>query len=201
MPELVEGVHYYCSPSTRKARSGNKVLLPEPSRRHTIDNRMQFQFNQTKTTKLLALAVAILVIALISVLWGKYSSEEKYAAVTLNPGIIYFGKLSRFPSLTLSDVWMLNKDSEGRPSLEPLKNSPWSPDGVLHLNRKQLISWSYLSNDSQIVQAIRASQVSSPQSGVPGLGTPPQDQGPLGGMNQGMPGRGMATSTPPRLPR
>ena len=147
----------------------------------------------------MALAVAVLVIALAAVLWGKFSKEEKYAAVTLNPGIIYFGKFSRFPSPILNDVWMLNKDAEGRPTLEPLKNAPWSPDGALHLNRKQIISWSYLKDDSQIVQTIRSSSLREPGMGAPNSGGPMSGQGGQGPF----PGGRTATSTPPfqGLPR
>jgi len=36
--------------------------------------------------------------------------ENPYYAVYLQTGDMYFGKLSRFPKLTLSDVWFLQRN-------------------------------------------------------------------------------------------
>jgi hypothetical protein len=113
--------------------------------------------------KLLISLIIILVVVLGFGIWlglklvnqNNPDQASNYAAVYLQSGDIYFGKLDWFPWPRLKNVWYFQKtvDSQNQVQLgiSPFKNLFWSPIDEIYLNPKQVIFWTYLKNSSQLV--------------------------------------------------
>ena len=120
-------------------------------------------------TILLGLVIA-LIVALGGVLyWQKGGFEEKYTAVYLNTGDIYFGKLSRFPRMTLSDVWFLQKGRNEQQgfALSKFEKAFWGPEDKMVINDETVIWTTELKGDSEIIKAIKNPQIA--EQGQPGV--------------------------------
>lgn len=124
----------------------------------------------TKANKILTGLVIVLAVALgVLVFWGRGGFEEKYSAVYLNTGDIYFGKLSRFPRMTLRDVWFLQKGSDAQQGfgLSKFEKAFWGPEDKMVLNDDTVIWVTELKDDSEVVKAIKNPQVTAaPQAGM-----------------------------------
>lgn len=119
----------------------------------------------SKVNKALLGLVIVLLIALAGVVyWQKGGFEEKYSAVYLNTGDIYFGKLSRFPRMTLHDVWFLQKGSDAQQGfgLSKFEKAFWGPSDEMTINDKNVIWVTELKADSEVIKAIKNPQVMSP---------------------------------------
>jgi len=117
-----------------------------------------------KTNKVLVGLVVVLAVALGAVLyWQRVGFETRYSAVYLNTGDIYFGKLSRFPRMTLRDVWFLQKEGEGQGvALSKFENAFWGPKDKMVINEESIIWTTELMEDSEVVRAIK-----NPKSAAP----------------------------------
>ncbi len=72
----------------------------------------------TKVDKLLLGLVVVLAVGLVAVLpRNKPSAQQDHYAVAMNSGELFFGKLHRFPRLSLSDVWLPQRAAEGQKGL------------------------------------------------------------------------------------
>lgn len=121
--------------------------------------------HMSKVNSILLVLVIVLVVALGGVLyWQKGGFEEKYSAVYLNTGDIYFGKLSRFPRMTLSDVWFLQKGSDAQQGfgLSKFEKAFWGPEDKMSINDENVIWVTELKTDSEVVQAIKNPQLMAP---------------------------------------
>ena len=103
----------------------------------------------------------VIVIILLSVRYGigPFKKSVEYYAVSLVSGDLYFGKLSQWPSLTLSDVWFIQRDinatSTPALSLNKFTNVFWGPEDKIKLNRDNILMITKLRPDSQVVQTIK----------------------------------------------
>lgn len=126
--------------------------------------------HMSKVNTILLGLVIILIVALGGTLyWQKGGFEERYSAVYLNTGDIYFGKLSRFPRMTLRDVWFLQKgnDAQSGFGLSKFENAFWGPQDELIVNDESVIWVTELKTDSEVVQAIKNPQLrASAQAGA-----------------------------------
>lgn len=125
--------------------------------------------HMSKTNRILLVLVIVLAAALGAVLyWQKMGIEEKYSAVYLNTGDIYFGKLSRFPRMTLRDVWFLQKESEAQGfALSKFENAFWAPRDKMIFNEENVVWVTELAEDSEVVRAIKNPQSVAPtQTGM-----------------------------------
>ncbi len=134
----------------------------------------------------IVLAFIVLVFAGLGVWVGSHLNQQnptgasEYSAVYLSTGDIYYGILSWFPQPHLTNVWFLQRstDQNNQPQvgLTQLSRAFWGPVDEVYLNPKQIILWTKLRNDSQVLKAIQNSsalqvqsqpqqQVSSPASG------------------------------------
>jgi hypothetical protein len=123
----------------------------------------------SKINKALLVLVVVLLAALAGVVyWQKGGFEEKYSAVYLNTGDIYFGKLSRFPRMTLSDVWFLQKGSDSQQGfgLSKFEQAFWGPSDEMVINDKNVIWVTELKSDSEVIKAIKNPQVAAPTGAV-----------------------------------
>jgi flagellar basal body-associated protein FliL len=153
------------------AREPQKVRRPEGGRK-----RMWI-------TIVILAAVAIIVAAAI-VMWFSRPAggdlaiqRDKYQAVFLTNGQVYFGKLAgaSSESMQLTDVYYLQvqqdvqgetgaeqaqasaeatKD-ESQVSLAKLGNELHGPEDAMQINREQVLFWENLTDDSKVVSAIK----------------------------------------------
>ena len=110
---------------------------------------------------LISIIIVLLIVGCCFIYWQNGGFEKSYWAVYLDSGDLYFGKLSEFPQLSLTDVWFLqsNAGNEENPfSVEKLTNVFWGPQDKLYLNQENVIWRVELKDDSQIVQFIKSNQ-------------------------------------------
>lgn len=133
--------------------------------------------------KIAIIFFAVIVILLGLVVWflvqlvgsketSTLNSPSPYSAVYLSSGDIYFGKLSWFPKPKMTSVWFIQKslDNQNQPQLNllPFSSVSWGPTDEIFLNSKEIIFWTKLRNDSQIVKVITQSAVGQlPQNSLP----------------------------------
>ena len=83
---------------------------------------------------------------------------------------MYFGKLSRFPKLVLSDVWYLQvstqEDQTGF-NLAKFSNAIFGPKDRMEINRENVVWISKLADDSQVVDYILQSKNAALQNNQP----------------------------------
>lgn len=129
---------------------------------------MKTATHMSKTNRILLVLVIVLAAALGAVLyWQKIGIKEKYSAVYLNTGDIYFGKLSRFPRMTLRDVWFLQKESEAQGfALSKFEHAVWGPQDRMVINDESVIWVAELEEDSEIVRAIKNPQAAIPETTI-----------------------------------
>ena len=118
--------------------------------------------------KLFIATVAALALLLGIVVWSGTSlmssrqqnptEPSKYSAVYFATGDIYYGILSWFPSPRLTNVWMLQRsvDQNNQPqvAVAPFNRAFWGPVDEIRLNPKQIVFWTKLRNDSQVIKFI-----------------------------------------------
>lgn len=96
---------------------------------------------------------------------SKYLNKDKYQAVFLNGGQVYFGKVGEFNSkyMTLSDIYYLRVNQQVQPgsqqtsndvSLAKLGNELHGPEDSMVINRSEVQFWENLKDDGQVVKAI-----------------------------------------------
>jgi len=120
----------------------------------------------------LILAIILLSILVYTTLGNKSDSiKNSYSVVFLRSGDMYFGKLSRFPKLTLSDVWYLQvttqEDQQAGFNLAKFTNTVFGPQDKMEINKENVVWISKLSNDSQVVSFILQSEDSALQNAQP----------------------------------
>jgi len=128
------------------------------------------------------LAVVAIIVAAVIVMWfsrpaGGDSAiqRDKYQAVFLTNGQVYFGKLAGASGETmqLTDVYYLqvqqdvqgesgdqaqtdaNKDDQSQVSLAKLGNELHGPEDAMQINRDQVLFWENLTDDGKVVSAIK----------------------------------------------
>jgi hypothetical protein len=93
-------------------------------------------------------------------------ASDRYQAVFLTNGQVYFGKLSDAGQelINLKDIWYLQvqqgaqadalKNNQSQISLAKLGNELLGPDDSLSISKDQVLFWENLKNDSKVVKAI-----------------------------------------------
>jgi len=123
----------------------------------------------TKINKILFGLVVLLILVLAGVIyWQAENKSDDYWAVYLNTGDLYFGKLNRFPQLSLTDVWFVQKNSQDNQNpytLTQLSKAFWGPQDQLFLNEKDIVWKTELKADSQVLQYIKNPQAYEGQAG------------------------------------
>jgi hypothetical protein len=129
--------------------------------------------NISKTNKLLL----ILVIALVAVLvvlygWQKTSAPPTYHAVYLQTGELYFGKLVKFPSFGLKEVYLFQtnpQNTETPVSIQKFTNIFWGPADFLKINRDKVVWITKLDPNGRLVQLIKTNPNLTPAAAPPAL--------------------------------
>ncbi len=120
-----------------------------------------------------ALVVAVVLLVVLAGLfawreWG--SGTSTYYAVALRNGDVYFGRLSRFPSFGLKQVYVLqfNQANTQNPvTVQRFKNAFWGPEDFLQINRNEVVWMTRLNPEGQLARLI----ASNPELALPS--TPP----------------------------
>lgn len=118
----------------------------------------------SKINKILLGVVVVLVIALgVLIYWQMVGFETPYYAVYLTTGDLYFGKLNVFPSLSISDAYILQptNDKQNPISINQFSKSFWGPKGTIDLNEKNVVWKAELSKDSQLITYMKNPQAAA----------------------------------------
>lgn len=122
----------------------------------------------SKLNKILIILIIVLLVVLgVVVYWQKVGFKESYWAVYLGTGDLYFGKLDRFPSMSLTDVWFLQKNAEDTKnpvSLAKFDGIFWGPESRIYLNEKSIIWKVKLKADSSVLKYIENPQSEQAQN-------------------------------------
>ena len=124
----------------------------------------------------LILAIILLSVLVYATLGNKVNTiKNPYSAVFLNTGDMYFGKLSRFPKLTLTDVWYLQvstqEDQTGF-NLAKFSDALFGPKDKMEINKENVVWISKLTDNSQVVSFILQSKNSAMQNAQPQVAAP-----------------------------
>jgi len=112
---------------------------------------------------LVIICVCVTIIALAiaaSAYFQKGQPSEQYSVVYLTSGEVYVGKLSYFPTMTITDAYLIQivKDETDAAKtsfqLSPLSKTIWSPE-ILRINQDQVIFSGPISETSQVMQTIK----------------------------------------------
>lgn len=91
---------------------------------------------------------------------------RSYYAVYLESGDIYFGKLHRFPTLRLTDVYLLvqGKDDTGANAfaLQRFEDAVWGPNDYIRLNHDNVLWITRLKDKGGAMRAILRENVAQP---------------------------------------
>jgi len=111
---------------------------------------------KNKNNLILLLAIIILAIAVYISFAGKnFSFQRPYYAVYLRTGDMYFGHLSRFPHLALTNVYFLQQAQNGKGlTIQKFEKAVFAPQDKLELNRSNVVWITKLQPDSQVVKYI-----------------------------------------------
>jgi hypothetical protein len=137
------------------------------------------------TSVVLLFSATILVVALLSYLViapkneKSFVDNDKFQAVFLNGGQVYFGKVANLNNkyLQLEDIYYLRVNQQVQPSEEG--QAPVSGDGDISLvklgcelhgpedemliNREQVVFWENLKDDGQVAQAVAEYRAENPE--------------------------------------
>jgi glucan phosphoethanolaminetransferase (alkaline phosphatase superfamily) len=123
---------------------------------------------------ILPAAIILLVAVLVAVavlMWQKGDFSRSYSAVYLDTGDLYFGELSRFPYLSLSNVWYLQRDSQSQGNtLSEFAKAAWGPEDKIKINRDRVVWTAKISDVSQLIPYLNKSVKAD--SGQQNMGQP-----------------------------
>jgi len=83
--------------------------------------------------------------------------KEKYQAVQLSNGDVYYGKLQTFPCCKLTEAYFIQNvqgETSTIPQLQSLNSLFFGPENTIHLEKSQILWWADLSENSQVLKAI-----------------------------------------------
>jgi len=105
---------------------------------------------------IIALGFLGLVVQIAMTVLGGFG--QRYYAVSLVSGEVYFGKLSFYPAMKMTNTVTLQRmtNEKGETIYLPvvLKNITWKPSGELFFNKKAVVAWGPLASDSPVIPFI-----------------------------------------------
>lgn len=116
-------------------------------------------------TGILLIVVAVFIIIGIGVWLGSAISggsskvtASPYSAVYLSNGDMYFGSLSWFPKPRLSNVWLIQRtvdqNNQQQVGVAQFNKAFWAPMDEINLNPKEIVWWTRLQSNSELVKAM-----------------------------------------------
>jgi hypothetical protein len=110
---------------------------------------------------LLGLVIFLIIVLIGLIYWQRGGFAPNYWAVYMLNGDIYIGQLSRWPRLSLSNVWFIERNPSNPQSpfnLIPFKSIFLGPEGKLYLNDDNVMWKVRLGAESAILQEIKQRQ-------------------------------------------
>lgn len=192
--EEVGGIMDFANRGTRPTAEGS-VATPSAGQTHK-SKKGGAKLPKILTLVLLFSATLVAVSLILLMIFGGEKSEssfvkkDKYQAVFLNGGQVYFGKIGEYTGkyITLSDIYYLRVNQQVQPgsqqttndvSLAKLGNELHGPEDEMVINRSEVQFWENLKDDGQVVKAIteykknpEAANAQQPASTTPATTTP-----------------------------
>jgi len=115
---------------------------------------------------LLVIAILLFVVLGLTLYWQLGGFKQSYWAVYLNTGDLYFGQLHRFPTLSLSDVWFIQRNAQDTTNpftLVKFEQAFWKPENKIYLSEKDIVWKAKLQADSPILDTIKNSAAAQNQ--------------------------------------
>jgi lipopolysaccharide export LptBFGC system permease protein LptF len=108
-------------------------------------------------TALIIAIILLMILVYLSFIDKTRATKNPYYAVYLKTGDMYFGKLSRFPKLNLSDIWFLqaSMEEQGGFNLKRYDDAVFGPKDKIEINKDNIVWISKLRDDSQVVNYIQ----------------------------------------------
>jgi hypothetical protein len=134
----------------------------------------------TKQPKYVFIAILVLVLMGVGVWLGNRSvsnavAESPYSAVYLSNGDMYFGELRWFPTPHILNALHLERTTDANNqqhlALVPLSKLFWGPTDEIYLNSKDIIFWTKVRSDSDVVRVFQS--LAGGGSGTDVSATPP----------------------------
>lgn len=132
---------------------------------------------------MIAFIILVLVVLGGAAVWVLPMISPSYYAVYLDTGDLYFGKLSRFPRMTLTDVWYLQRDGQNQSlALSQFSKVVWGPENKMTLDDDKVVWVAKVSKDSQILPMLKGDRpaAAQQQGQLPAQQQPAPQQQPQG---------------------
>ena len=107
---------------------------------------------------LLIIVSVILGIALAGIVtWRVIDGRNAYHAVFLRTGDLYFGKLVRFPTFGMKNVYFVQAtgDQENPLSIQKFSNVFWGPEDAIQINKKEVVWTAQVRKDSNLARLLK----------------------------------------------
>lgn len=118
-----------------------------------------------KLSKKILICLIIILLAIVFIYLGYTFAKkifpfgfEKYQAVQLINGDVYYGKLQTFPCCKLINAYFIQnikEEADTIPQIRPLNSLFFGPENIMHLQKEQILWWADLSENSQVLKAIK----------------------------------------------
>ena len=122
------------------------------------------KFNK-KRIFFLIVVVLIIILIYFGYAYGRKAfpfGPEKWQAVQLQNGNVYYGHLKTFPCYKLTDVYFIQNiqnETSTISQLQPLNSLFFGPENIMYFQKNQILWWANLSSDSIILNIIKERQV------------------------------------------
>ncbi len=164
-------------PAPQRAHQTAAAPAPAPTKSNKT-NKPSFS---SKLLVILLIVVSILIIVVLAVAtFGNIGTSnsintDKYQAVFLDNGQVYFGRLANLNSeyVELTDIYYLQVDQQVQPdqdqsaqqqiSLAKLGNELHGPEDKMFINPDKIVFWENLKDDGQVSTAIAEYQANPPE--------------------------------------
>ena len=114
----------------------------------------------SKTNKILLALVFILFFVLVALFVLQFLLKgPAYYAVLLRTGDLYFGRLVKFPSFGLKNIYTLQvnpQNAQTPVSIQKFTNVFWGPEDWLKINRAEVVWLTKLNSAGQLAELIKS---------------------------------------------
>lgn len=111
-----------------------------------------------RTNRILLWVIGVLVIILlVLVVWQIFFGKSSYYAVYMRTGEIYFGKLMKFPSFGMKNVYTLQvnaQDAQNPIRVQKFSDVFWGPEDWMKINRDEVVWYTKLKTEGQLSQLL-----------------------------------------------
>lgn len=96
--------------------------------------------------------------ALVGVVtWRLIEGRNTYHAVFLRTGDLYFGRLVRFPTFGMKNIYFVQAtgDQTNPLSIQKFTNVFWGPEDVMQINKKEVVWLTKIRKDSNLARLLK----------------------------------------------